>query len=214
MKSLIIALLNQKGGSGKTTLTNNLGMAFNSLNKNVLLVDADPQGSLRDWNDVNEGALLPVIGLDRETIPTDIKSVKNTYDVIIIDAAPTSNKHASAIIKTPDIILIPIFPSPYDVWASADILDLIKARQEITDGSPKAYFLINGVRTKTTLSNDVYGAIDDYGIPHIKHTTSYLEVYKQTAALGQTVFDSMSSVKESNKLVEIAKEILMIYDEK
>ena len=82
----IISLLNQKGGVGKTTLSTNIAMSLKEQDKKVLLVDSDPQGSLRDWNEANEGKLISVIGLDRETLAQDIEAVKNGYDYIIIDS--------------------------------------------------------------------------------------------------------------------------------
>mgnify|MGYP002374079782 FL=1 len=68
---LRVAILNQKGGSGKTTLATNIAHALKLSGESVLLVDADPQGSARDWNAANEGKLLSVVGLDRETLPVD-----------------------------------------------------------------------------------------------------------------------------------------------
>jgi len=63
-----IAVLNQKGGAGKTTIATNLAHALQRAGHATLLVDADPQGSLRDWNVVNGGDLLPVVGLDRKSV--------------------------------------------------------------------------------------------------------------------------------------------------
>ena len=65
----VISVLNQKGGAGKTTIATNLAHALLLDHYKVLLVDSDPQGSLRDWNESNGGELIPVIGLDRETLP-------------------------------------------------------------------------------------------------------------------------------------------------
>ena len=71
----IIALLNQKGVCGKTTIAVNLAHSFKNKGFNVLLVDSDPQGSARDWNALNDGTIIPVVGLDRESLATDIKAV-------------------------------------------------------------------------------------------------------------------------------------------
>ena len=80
----IICILNQKGGVGKTTLSINLARALQQAEFNVVLVDADPQGSSRDWNDANEGKIIPVVGLDRKTLPMDIKNITG-YDIAIVD---------------------------------------------------------------------------------------------------------------------------------
>ena len=72
LKMTIISVLNQKGGSGKTTISSNLAHAIALDGHKVLLVDSDPQGSLRDWNEANGEELLPVVGLDREILPTSL----------------------------------------------------------------------------------------------------------------------------------------------
>ena len=84
----VIAVLNQKGGSGKTTIATNLAHALKLADAKVLLVDSDPQGSARDWNEANAGQLLPVVGLDRETLATDLKAIMGGYDFVVIDGAP------------------------------------------------------------------------------------------------------------------------------
>lgn len=71
----IISFLNQKGGVGKTTISTNIAVSLQIDNQKVLLVDSDPQGSLRDWNEANEGKLIPVVGLDRETLGKDVEGV-------------------------------------------------------------------------------------------------------------------------------------------
>ena len=88
----IVAVLNQKGGSGKTTLAINLAHALQEDGATVLLVDADPQGSARDWHEQNGGAVLDVVGLDRETLARDLKVV-GTYDWVLDRRCP-SNRQA------------------------------------------------------------------------------------------------------------------------
>ena len=73
----------------------------------------------------------------------DIQAIKDNQDWIVIDGAPQIAELAVTAIKCADLILIPVQPSPYDIWACEDLVDIIKARQEVTDGTPKAAFIIS-----------------------------------------------------------------------
>ena len=111
----IVAVLNQKGGSGKTTLAINLAHALQRDGETVLLVDADPQGSARDWHEQNGGEVLDVVGLDRETLARDLKVV-GTYDWVLIDGAPQIAKLSAVAVKVADLVLIPVQPSGQTRW--------------------------------------------------------------------------------------------------
>lgn len=184
----IIALLNQKGGVGKTTIASNLAYGLHRDGGTVLLVDSDPQGSLRDWNEASGGEVLPVVGLDRETLANDLTAVKTGYDIIIIDGPPQVARLNAAAIKAADLVLIPVTPSPYDVWACADLVEIITARQQVTGGKPLARFAISRARKHTKLSEGVDEALKDYGIPLLASRTVHREIYAQTAAEGRTVY--------------------------
>lgn len=206
----IIAVLNQKGGAGKTTIATNLARAFQLDNKSVLLVDSDPQGSLRDWNESNEGKLIPVIGLDRETLPKDLEAVKQGYDVIIIDGAPQIARLSAAAVKAADFVLIPVQPSPYDVWACADLVETIKTRQEVANGRPEAAFVISRSIKNTKLGGEVFTALNDYQLPILKNGTTQRVVYPTTAAEGKTVLDSNNgaAIKEIQNIKKELEEVL------
>jgi len=201
----VISVLNQKGGAGKTTIATNLAHALLLDDYKVLLVDSDPQGSLRDWNESNKGELIPVIGLDRETLPKDLKAVSEGYDFIVIDGAPQIAKMSAAAVKASDLILIPVQPSPYDVWACADLVDIVNARQEVTDGKPLAYFVISRAIKKTKLSGEIKSALYGYQLPILKSFTSQRVAYPTTASEGMTVLTQIKS--------DAAKEIIAIKNE-
>lgn len=204
MSARVIAVLNQKGGSGKTTLSTNLAFGMSRRDLRVLLVDADPQGSARDWHENNRAGLIPVLGMDRETIQTDLKTVMDAYDVIIVDGAPRVSKVSSLAIKSSDLVLIPVQPSPYDVWACRDIVDSIKTRQELTEGAPVARFVISRAIKNTNLANDVLETIDQYDIPALVSRTSQRVSYANSAAEGETVFHSQDkgAREEMNGIVD------------
>lgn len=205
----VIAVLNQKGGCGKTTISTNLAHALVLRGNKVLLGDADPQGNARDWQEANNAELFTVCGLDRETLPKDLLGVSAGYDYVIIDGPPQVAKLTSAAIKAADVVIIPVQPSPYDVWASADTADLVKSRQEVTDGKPSAAFLISRVIQNTRISKEVSDVLGQYEIPVLQSYTTQRVIYATSAAEGQTVFSSSNedAIKEMNA---IAGEVIAI----
>lgn len=203
----VISILNQKGGSGKTTIAINLAHSLTLKGFKVLLVDADPQGSARDWNEENEGNVIPVVGLDRETLPKDLQAIKDGYDFIVIDGAPQIAKLAAAAVKTSDLVLIPCQPSPYDIWAASDLVDIIKARQDVTDGKPKAAFIISRSIKNTKLGNEIAEALASYELPVMEHGTSQRVAYPTTASEGNTVFMEPES-QAANEIENICNELL------
>jgi chromosome partitioning protein len=206
--SKIIAILNQKGGAGKTTLATNLARALQLNGDNVLLVDSDPQGSSRDWNAASDAELLPVVGLDRPTLAKDIQALINeNRHFIIIDGAPQIAELAVAAIKCADVILIPVQPSPYDIWACDDLVEIIKARQEVTNGTPKAAFVISRVIKNTKLSKEIGEALEGYGLPVFQNFTSQRVVYPQSASIGSTVLDIEAAAEAAAEINAIMKEL-------
>ena len=203
----IIAVLNQKGGAGKTTTSTNLAFALQQAGSKVLLIDSDPQGSARDWNEANGGELLPVVGMDRETLPADLKAIQGGYDFVIIDGAPQIAKLAAAAVKVADLVLIPVQPSPFDIWAASDLVELVKARQEVTDGQPVAAFLISRAITNTKLSGEINEALEEYGFPVLKNGTTQRVIYPTTASSGETVFSQPGNPAIA-EIEAIAEEIL------
>ena len=202
----IVSILNQKGGSGKTTIATNIACALQKLGDEVILVDADPQGSARDWNEANEASLIPVVGLDRETLPKDLKAISSGYDWVVIDGAPQIAKLSAAAVRASDVILIPVQPSPYDIWACADLVDIVEARQEVTGGPPKAAFILSRSIKNTKLSGEAAGALEDYGVPVFEHGTTQRVAYPTTAAEGRTVVDHPDS-PAAQEIMAIVREL-------
>lgn len=195
----VIAILNQKGGAGKTTLAINIARAIQLADCKVVLIDSDPQGSTRDWNTTNEGKVLPVLGLDRKTIETDIKNIQG-YEYAIIDGAPQLREMAVATIKSSDIILIPVQPSPLDIWATSDLVQLIKERQEITN-KPKAAFIVSRQIQNTVVGKDVREVLNKAGLKVFKNGTFQRIIYSDSLTNGSTAIDSLSKAKEEIELI-------------
>ncbi len=186
---MIISILNPKGGCGKTTISTNLARALHERGSSTLIVDSDPQGSARDWHAASDNNPLPLIALDRANNMKSLSSVSGSYDYVVIDGAAKLEDMIAAAIKVSDIVLIPVQPSPYDIWAVSDLVDFIKARQEVTDGKPRASFLITREIKRTKLGKEIGEALDEYNLPIFESSIIQRQIYPQTAVDGLTVFD-------------------------
>jgi chromosome partitioning protein len=123
---MIIALLNQKGGVGKTTLAVHIATGLSQRGEKILLLDTDRQGSAMDWAANRETPpLFPVVGLPKPTVHRELPKLAGDYAHVVIDSPPHANDVARSVIMASDLILIPVQPSPYDVWATKDTVDLI-----------------------------------------------------------------------------------------
>jgi len=175
--SKVIAVLNQKGGVGKTTIATHIAKSLQADGSKVLLVDSDPQGSASDWSAITEGDVLTVVGLSRKSLAKDIQNVKADYDFIVIDGAPSLAEMAIAAIKIADLVIIPVTPSPYDVWAANDLVERVKTRQELTDGQPQAVFVISRAIKNTGLSKEITEVLEGYDLPVLKNVTTQRVIY-------------------------------------
>ncbi|MGC1955673.1 MAG: ParA family partition ATPase [Gammaproteobacteria bacterium] len=187
----IVAILNEKGGSGKTTLSTNLARGFQALGRRVLLVDSDPQGSARDWYAAagEDNNLPPVVGLDRPALFKELPELARDADLVIVDGAPQIEALAIAAVKTADVVLIPVQPSPYDIWAAESLVELVKARRELANDKPKAAFVVSRQIVGTRLAGDDREALEGYQLPIFKSCTSQRVVYANSATNGATVLD-------------------------
>lgn len=209
----VIAVLNQKGGSGKTTIATHLARGLQLQGHSVLLVDSDQQGSARDWRAVDEDNPVPVIGLDRPTLDKDLKNVSNK-EFVVIDGSPQATNLALSAIKAADFVLIPVQPSPYDIWATSDLVDLVQQRIEMTDGKLKAAFVVSRAIQNTNIGKEVAAVLQDYNLPVLDTRIVQRVSYPNSASVGKTVFETESA--KSNAVTEITQlvnEVKTFFDE-
>ena len=187
----VIAIVNQKGGTGKTTLSTNLACAF-AIASSVLLLDADPQGSAQDWADSHSQRPmgLDVQGAEQGRLIQNVRLLAPKYDWVIIDGPPGISRTSADAVRAADLVLIPAKASPFDVWAASDIVEAVKARQETTGGVPAAAFVITMTKPRTLLGRQISDALEEYGLPALEARTTERVAYPMTAINGRSVLDS------------------------
>jgi chromosome partitioning protein len=205
----VIAIINQKGGVGKTTLAINIATKLYDDKYKVLLIDSDTQESATDWSMAGNNK-FKVIGRTRPTLEEDIIELSKGYDWVIIDGVPQIENMAKAAIKCADLVIVPVQPSQLDVWASLDLIDIIKARQAAREGKPLAYFCVSQKVVNSLAGNKLDSALKDLGFPVMKGFTCQRTAYKESISIGKTVFDTRNwkAKQEITNIVKEIKEIL------
>lgn len=122
----IIAFAQQKGGSGKTTLSAHLAVALYQKNYAVAMIDIDPQGPLLCWHMLrNQKEAFPCINTTIWRLQDELKKLKDTVDIIILDTPPHNPMDAQTAVKFSDVAIIPVQPSLLDIWGAHHTIDIV-----------------------------------------------------------------------------------------
>jgi chromosome partitioning protein len=204
----IISVLNQKGGVGKTTLTVHLATALARAGERVLLVDADPQGSALDWSAARAGdPLFPVAGLPKASLHKDLPALAANYSAVLIDGPPRVYDVARSAIMASDLVLIPVQPSPYDVWAAKEIVDLLAEASHFKPAL-KSAFVVNRKIANTAIGRDVADALAEYPVPVLAAAVCQRVSFAESAARGQTVYELLPDGPACREIDALTAEVL------
>ena len=207
--TVIIGVLSQKGGVGKSTISINLAAALTKRGGRVLLVDADPQGSAMAWSSAREAEpMFSVVGMAKPTLHKDLPEIAKDYDHVIIDGAPRVNDLGRAAIIASDLVVIPVQPSPYDVWAAAETVQLVREAQQFK-ASLKAVFVINRKIANTAIGRDVAGALAQFAdVPVLATSLTQRVVYAESAGAGLAVAEVAPGGEAAREVDRLADEII------
>lgn len=207
MAAKIIAVCNQKGGPGKTTLSMQLAGSLARRGQKLLVVDADPQGTAARWAaTADDGMPFPasVVGLSAASskVHREVKNFVDDYQYIIIDCPPAADSPVpQSALLIADLALVPIIPSPLDMWAAVGIRHVIENVSEINEDL-KARLVINQGQPNTSLAKEALEVLPEFGIDLCRTYLHQRQAYRQAAVYGQTVHDLGSKAAPAIEEVE------------
>lgn len=208
-----LSFLNQKGGVGKTTLAVHVATVLAAAGAKVLLLDADSQGSALDWSAARQRApAFAVLGLPKPTVHKELSRISEDYDHVVIDGPPRVAEITRSVIMASDLVAIPVQPSPYDVWAVKDVVELVKEAR-VYNERLKAVFVINRKIVNTAIGRDVVEALATYELPVLAATVCQRVAFAESAAHGSTVLEEVPTSVAAEEIRNLVKELTRLFNE-
>lgn len=210
---MIVALLNQKGGTGKTTLALHLAGEWARRGHRVTLIDADPQGSALDWSEQRARERLPrrfgVVGLARDTLHHEAPELARNADHIVIDGPPRVAGLMRSALLAADLVLIPVQPSPLDGWASAEMLALVNEAR-IYRPELVARFVLNRCATRTVLARETAESLTDHDPPALSATVGQRIAFAAAAQTGRLVSEIDNAAAAAREIAALTDQIACV----
>lgn len=211
MVAKTITIAQQKGGAGKTTMAAHLAVAWaQSGKRRVAIVDIDPQGSLTQWYRVRESVLgedgtrLTHATISGWRVGSEIDRLKHTHDLIVIDSPPHTDAEARTAIRAADLVVIPLQPSPMDVWATSATIQICKQERV------PVKMVLNRVHPQAKLTEAISGEM--VGLAANRFGNRVIFAGALMHGLGVTEADANSTA--AHEVRELAKEIITYLNRK
>jgi len=183
---MVIAVVSVKGGTGKSTITLNLAGTLSSEYKRVLVVDADPQGSIAGWSEIRKQDEPSILVETSPLVDKKIRKLTKKYDLVFFDSPPTFKKRMRAVIQSADRLIIPVSPGLADFWSTQKLLDIYREEKE---KRPKldARLLISRIDKRTRIGRELRPFLQKLSIPIFISEIPQRAIYNEAWQEGKTV---------------------------
>ncbi len=215
----IIALVNQKGGPGKTTLAMHLAGELSRRGARVMVADADPQATATRWaaaapEDLPFPAVVVGLAATGGRLHRELEKFIDAFDYIVVDCPPSADSPVSqSALLVADLALVPVIPSPPDLWAGVairEVIDRVSAINETLD----ARLVVNQRKPHTRLAASLADLLPRYGLGVLDTQIGDREAFRHAAAGGITAADVPRAAVAAAEISRFADEVLQILDER
>jgi chromosome partitioning protein len=204
---MVISLINQKGGVGKTTTAINIASALSLRKHKVLMVDADPQGSVLQWQSTGANRDFEVVQLSMPELSAKIGNHRAAFDHVVIDSPPALSHISREIAASSDLAIIPIAPSSLDIWSSRETIQLVadagRRRRNLA-----ARLLVYRKIPGTRLAAEARDALNSYGVEFFKTEISQRIAYVEAIVSGVSVLKYSPNSVAAREIRSLCDEIL------
>lgn len=208
MAGLVITIAQQKGGAGKTTLAAHLALTWAGQGRRVALIDIDPQASLTAWHGLREETFgAGRTGLDFAAITgwrtaAEVERRARDHEIVLIDSPPHAETEARLAVRAARLVLVPVQPSPMDVWATRPTLDL--ARQE----KVPVLLILNRVPPRANLTDAMLGKLAGLGASVADARIGNRVALAAAMAEGRGITETAANGRAAEEIAALADEIL------
>ena len=208
MAGAVVSIAQQKGGSGKTTLAIQLGVAWWTMGRRVAMLDIDPQASLFTWFSMrrrrlgdDEGGLV-VQGLSGWRLGGEVGRLRREFDLVLIDNPPHAETDARSALRAADLALLPLQPNALDLWASKTTLELAQA------AGTEALLVLNRVPARGLAADAIRAEIEQQRWPLATASLGNRQAFAASVAAGQGVAESAPRSAAGEEIKALADEVL------
>jgi chromosome partitioning protein len=208
MAGIIITIAQQKGGAGKTTLAAHLALAWAAAGRRVAVIDIDPQASLSSWFRLRQQrrgdavADIEVGAITGWRVNAEVDRQARSHDIVLIDSPPHAATEARLAVRSASLVLVPVQPSPMDLWATRATLDLARSERV------PALVVLNRVPARANLTETMIAEFAALGVPLARAQIGNRVALAASLADGQGISEAAPGSRAAEEIAALAAEIL------